>query len=219
MSDNWFPQSDRPLEEEVTHVLANLVSKHEHRVDALLRRLRIIGKDPRKALDRLDRYFLVAAASAGLAKGIGTTARKNLRVPARVVDRAASVGLLSLTVIYILGQARVRGLSTSDERVQNAVRSALLAAASLPVGQMLLENLARFARPAAGLPTDPRTWFVMAAGAAGGGIAGNTVGRGIVDSVNAAFDDVELPIDVEFTVAEDIDQPEGQRSPSDWTRE
>ncbi len=205
MVDYSFGSFDASLEDEVAFMLGSLLAKHEHRVDALLKRLRIGVGDGRKAAERLDRFFLVATAGVGVAKGFGTTARKNLRVPSRAVDRAATVGLLSVTALYILAQAKIRGLSTTDQRVQNAVRNALMASAALPVGQLLIENLARFARPAFGLPTDPRTWFVMAAGVAGGGIAGNTLGKGIVESVNLAFEDVELPIDVEFTAEEDVE--------------
>lgn len=179
-------------------MVGNLLAKHERRVDKFLKRLSVGTNDGQKALRRLDVAFLTVAAGTGVAKGVGTTARKNLKIPTRAINRAASVSLLSFTALYILGHARVRGLSTADPRVQDAVRNALMASAALPIGQMLIENLARFARPAVGLPTDPRTWFVMVAGVAGGGIAGNALGKGIVESVYGAFGDAEIPVDIDF---------------------
>lgn len=205
MTDSLFSDSERPLEDEVARVLSNLLNKNEGRVDGFLRRLHIDENADSRTLRRLDRAFLLAAAATGVAKGVGTTARKNLKIPGKAIDRASSAALLSLTAIYILAHARVRGVPAGDERVRSAVRDALMASAALPVGQMMIEQLARFARPAVGLPTDPRTWFVMAAGAAGGGIAGNAIGKGIVDSVYSALDDSD--IDIDFTV---IDGDEGQ---------
>lgn len=198
MTEPLFSSSGRSLEDEVAYMVGNLLAKHERRVDKFLKRLSVGTNDGQKALRRLDVAFLAVAAGTGVAKGVGTTARKNLKIPTRAINRAASVSLLSFTALYILGHARVRGLSTADPRVQDAVRNALMASAALPIGQMLIENLARFARPAVGLPTDPRTWFIMAAGVAGGGIAGNALGKGIVESVYGAFGDAEIPVDIDF---------------------
>ena len=41
----------------------------------------------------------------------------------------------------------------------------------------------------------------MAAGVAGGGIAGNALGKGIVESVYGAFGDAEIPVDIDFAAA------------------
>ncbi len=194
------------LEDEVSYVLGNLLAKHEHRVDGLLKRLSVGTNDGRKALRRLDRAFLTVAAGTGVAKGLGSAARRNLKIPAGALNKVSSVGLLSMTALYILGHARVRGISTSDPRVQEAVRNALLASAALPIGQMMLDNLARFARPSVGLPTDPRTWFVIAAGVAGGGISGNAIGQGIVESVYEAFGDFEGPVEMDFKSADQAEE-------------
>lgn len=199
MTERLYTPADGPMEEQVAYVIGNLLAKHEARVDAFLKRLSVgIGTGNKtRELRRLDRAMLMVAAGMGVMKGLGTTARRNLKIPTRVITRISSVGLLSFTALYILGHARVRGLTSTDPRVQDAVRNALMTSAALPVGQLLIENLARFARPSLGLPTDPRTWFVVAAGSAAGGIAGNALGRGIVEGVYGAFGDVPTFVDFE----------------------
>ena len=69
-------------------MVGNLLAKHERRVDKFLKRLSVGTNDGQKALRRLDVAFLTVAAGTGVAKGVGTTARKNLKIPTRAITRA-----------------------------------------------------------------------------------------------------------------------------------
>lgn len=181
-------QEQRGVDADLIGVAGKALAKSEARVDRFLKAIGIKVGDGEKALKRLDKAFLVATAGSGLAKGVGAISPRGIKVPARALNRASTVALLSAAALYITAHARVRGISTDDPRVQQMMRQALTTSAMLPAGQMALEGVSRFVGKSTGLPSDPRTWVALASGAAVGGYSGKTIGDRIVAAVNEAFE-------------------------------
>lgn len=169
-------------------IAGRALAKSERRVDRVLKSLGVNPDGGEKALRRLDRAFLAAAAGSGLVKGVSVISPKKMRVPARAFNRASTVGLLSASALYITAQARVRGIATDDPRVQQMMKEALVTSAMLPAGMAMIQGVARFAAKSSGVPTDPRTWIALASGAAMGGYSGKSIGDQIVAAVNDAFE-------------------------------
>lgn len=197
--------SGMPFEDEAALLASTLLDRHEAKVDGILKTMRIgVGKKAStKSLRRLDNILMAVASASGAAKGIAVAGRRNLKIPKVLMNRLSSMGLLTTTVIYILAHARVRNISSTDPRVQTALKTALVASMSLPIGNVIVENLGRLARPSIGMPTDPRTVLALAASGAAGGVAGGTFARAIVEAVNTAFG--QLPEVVDTEVDEETD--------------
>ncbi len=174
--------------------LQKLVEKYEPRVDRHLSRLNKANRknSPEVTLRRLDRVFIAAAAGAGVVQGVGGAARKVKGGIPAAARRASGVALLGAGVLYVLARARIHGLSVSDSRVQEAIRSLAFASASLPIARGTIDVLARLGRPSVGLPRDPLTVVIMAAGGSVGGWAGAVTGRGLIDAVNDIFSNAVL---------------------------
>lgn len=189
MSHNTFSGGEA-FDSELAQVLSGFLAKYEHKVDGFLKKLRLDRKDPAASAARLDKMMLAVAAGVGGAKGLGGAARKSVRVPTRTITKSASAALLSFTALYILAQARLRGLSMDDPRTQLAIRNALAAAVALPAGQILVERLGSLGKATPSLPTDPRNLLVIGAGAVAGGYVGKALGSGITEGVYAALGDV-----------------------------
>lgn len=169
-------------------IAGKALAKSEDKVDRFLKALGIKVGGGERALRRLDRAFLVATSGSGLAKGVGSISPRGMKVPATALNRVSTVTLLSAAALYITAHARVRGISTDDPRVQQMMREALTTSAMLPAGQVALQEVAPYVGKSAGLPSDPRTWMALAAGATVGGYSGKTIGDRIVAAVNEAFD-------------------------------
>lgn len=201
--------AELPYEEEAAFLVASVVDRHQDKVDGFLRKLRIgVGpKTTKKSLKRLDSVLFAVSAVSGASKGLAVAGRRNFGIPQVLLNRLSSAGLLTTTVLYILAHARLRGISATDPRVQSALRTALMASVSLPVGNMVVENLSRFARPSAGMPTDPRTVAVLAVSGAAGGAAGGAFARGIIDAVGAVFGELGEPEDEDVIFPEVIEEP------------
>lgn len=186
-------QQPVPFEDEAAFLVGSLLDQHQDKVDGVLKKLRIKpeSKAGVQALKRLDALLLGVAAASGATKGLAVAGRASFKMPRTLMNRLSSVGLLSATVLYVLAHARVRGISPADARVQSAMRTALTASMSLPVGNAVVENLSRLARPSVGMPRDPRTVAVFAASGAAGGVAGSAFAKAIIETVDAVFGAVD----------------------------
>ncbi len=170
-------------------LITDLLAGQEKIVDALVKRLNIAnkGNNPARSLRRLDRIFLVAAAGTGLANGIGVASSKTVGRLSKYAHRISTMGFASAAALYVVARARLLGISSAAPEVAEALRTALLVGATFPAADVALGSLGRLARPSIGVPTDPRSLFVVAAGAAVGGWTGRTLGEGVIDAVAATM--------------------------------
>lgn len=230
MGSKNFGPFDGTLDDDALDLLQILIERFEPRVDKHLARLEktTLKKSPEAIESRLNKVFLAAAIGAGATQGAGGASRKVGRSLAKKAQRASAGALLGAGVLYILARARVRGFRASDQEVQEALRSLIFLGASVPLAQGVIDLLGRFGRPSLGVPRDPRTVAVIAAGGAVGGWAGITAGQAIIDAVEDAFSGVvegiivdSEPLDeaADFVAEAQDDLPEGKSegaNPVQW---
>lgn len=192
MTPKAFDAFNGGLDDQTADLLQQLIEKYEPNVDKHLARLQrgnFKGSD-KVLLSRLDKVFIAAASAAGLAQGAGGASRKVRGGIAGTARRVSGLALVGAGVLYVLARARVQGLSASDPKVREALQAVMVVGTAVPLAQGAIDMLGRFGKPSLGVPRDPRTLAIIAAGGAIGLWAGSSAGRGLVDAVRDAFDGV-----------------------------
>ncbi len=181
-------------------LLQGLLAGQEARIDKFLARLNVGnfrgGKE--KTVQRLDRVFRIAATGTGAANGVSLASGKIRGGLPTIARRISTMGFASAAALYVVARARLAGIPVSDPRVSEALKNALLMGATVPAAEMALGSLGRMGRASVGLPRDPRTVLVLAAGGALGGWTGEAMGRAVIDTVSESLEGPIIIDDLDF---------------------